>query len=57
MRVQNIGSMFHPVFMDLDEITTYREFCQTADLENTQIFFKRCKIKVFSFCGIKFYII
>ena len=32
MRVQNVGSMFHPVFTDLDEITGYREFCATADL-------------------------
>ena len=33
MIVQNIGSMFHPVFTDLDEITNYREFCATADLK------------------------
>jgi glutamate-1-semialdehyde 2,1-aminomutase len=32
MRVQNVGSMFHPVFTDLDAITGYREFCATADL-------------------------
>ena len=32
MRVQNVGSMFHPVFTDLDEITNYRDFCKTVDL-------------------------
>ncbi len=32
MRVQNVGSMFHPVFTDLDAITGYREFCATVDL-------------------------
>lgn len=33
MRVQNVGSMFHPVFTDLDAITSYREFCATVDLD------------------------
>lgn len=32
MVVQNIGSMFHPVFTELDTITGYREFCASADL-------------------------
>ena len=32
MVVQNIGSMFHPVFTDLDAINGYREFCGSADL-------------------------
>lgn len=32
MRVQNIGSMFHPVFTDLDAITGYRDFCASVDL-------------------------
>ena len=32
MRVQNVGSMFHPVFTDLDRIDNYREFCATVDL-------------------------
>ncbi|QIE44482.1 aspartate aminotransferase family protein [Pseudohalocynthiibacter aestuariivivens] len=32
MRVQNIGSMFHPVFTDLEEITGYRDFCASVDL-------------------------
>lgn len=32
MRVQNVGSMFHPVFTDLDAITGYRDFCATVDL-------------------------
>lgn len=32
MVVQNVGSMFHPVFTDLEAITGYREFCSSADL-------------------------
>ena len=32
MVVQNVGSMFHPVFTDLDAINGYREFCGSADL-------------------------
>jgi glutamate-1-semialdehyde 2,1-aminomutase len=32
MVVQNVGSMFHPVFTDLEAITGYRDFCGTADL-------------------------
>ena len=32
MVVQNVGSMFHPVFTDLDAITGYRDFCGSADL-------------------------
>ncbi len=32
MIVQNVGSMFHPVFTELDEITDYRNFCRTANL-------------------------
>ena len=32
MLVQNAGSMFHPVFTELDEITSYRDFCAHVDL-------------------------
>jgi glutamate-1-semialdehyde 2,1-aminomutase len=32
MRVQNVGSMFHPVFTVLEEITGYRDFCGHVDL-------------------------
>ena len=32
MRVQNVGSMFHPIFTELDQITNYRDFCKTVDL-------------------------
>ncbi len=32
MRVQNFGSMFHPIFTDLDEITGYRDFCRHVDI-------------------------
>lgn len=32
MVVQNVGSMFHPVFTDLEAITGYRDFCGTVDL-------------------------
>jgi glutamate-1-semialdehyde 2,1-aminomutase len=32
MRVQNVGSMFHPVFTDLDKIAGYRDFCASVNL-------------------------
>jgi glutamate-1-semialdehyde 2,1-aminomutase len=32
MIVQNVGSMFHPVFTEAEEITSYRQFCAVADL-------------------------
>lgn len=32
MVVQNVGSMFHPVFTDLEAITGYRDFCGTVNL-------------------------
>jgi glutamate-1-semialdehyde 2,1-aminomutase len=32
MRVQNVGSMFHPVFTALEEIPGYRDFCGHVDL-------------------------
>ncbi len=32
MLVQNAGSMFHPVFTELEEITNYRDFCQHVDI-------------------------
>ena len=31
MRVQNIDSMFHQIFTDLEEITNYRDFCESVD--------------------------
>jgi glutamate-1-semialdehyde 2,1-aminomutase len=33
MRVQNCGSMFHPLFTDEEAITGYRQFCQHVDLQ------------------------
>lgn len=32
MVVQNVGSMFHPVFTDLERIDGYRTFCASVDL-------------------------
>ena len=32
MLVQNAGSMFHPVFTELEEVTNYRDFCAHVDL-------------------------
>lgn len=32
MRVQNVGSMFHPIFTDLEEVGGYRDFCASVDL-------------------------
>jgi glutamate-1-semialdehyde 2,1-aminomutase len=38
MLVQNVGSMFHPVFTDKEEITGYRDFCVSADLAKYGVF-------------------
>ena len=57
MLVQNIGSMFHAVFTDLEAITNYRECCQTINLAKYADFRKKCEIKGSSFLVIKFLII
>ncbi len=33
MIVQNVGSMFHPLFTELDEITDCRQFCSSVDVQ------------------------
>jgi glutamate-1-semialdehyde 2,1-aminomutase len=38
MVVQNVGSMFHPVFTDLGRIDSYRDFCASADLAKYSAF-------------------
>ena len=53
MRVQNVGSMFHPVFTDLAEITTYREFCQTVDLHKYGEFSQKMRDQGIFFSGNK----
>ena len=53
MRVQNIGSMFHPVFTDLEEITNYREFCQTVDLAKYAEFSQKMRDQGIFFSGNK----
>ncbi|WP_299356869.1 aspartate aminotransferase family protein [uncultured Shimia sp.] len=53
MRVQNVGSMFHPVFTDLDAITGYREFCATVDLEKYGTFSQLMRDQGIFFSGNK----
>ena len=45
--------MFHPVFTDLDEFTTYREFCQTSDLAKCADFFQKMRDQGIFFQGNK----
>ncbi|SHK56697.1 glutamate-1-semialdehyde 2,1-aminomutase [Shimia gijangensis] len=53
MRVQNVGSMFHPVFTDLDAITDYREFCATVDLKKYGTFSELMRNQGIFFSGNK----
>ena len=53
MRVQNIGSMFHPVFSDLDTITNYRDFCQTVNLAKYADFSQKMRDQGIFFSGNK----
>ena len=53
MRVQNIGSMFHPVFTDLDAITNYRDFCQTVNLAKYADFSQKMRDQGVFFSGNK----
>ena len=53
MRVQNVGSMFHPVFTDLAEISNYREFCQTVDLQKYGDFSQKMRDQGIFFSGNK----
>ncbi|TLP65803.1 aspartate aminotransferase family protein [Parasedimentitalea maritima] len=53
MRVQNVGSMFHPVFTDLDAITGYREFCAAADLAKYADFSQKMRDQGVFFSGNK----
>ena len=53
MRVQNVGSMFHPVFTDLEEITGYRDFCSSVDLKKYGAFASALREKGVFFTGNK----
>ena len=53
MRVQNIGSMFHPVFTDLEKITNYRDFCQTVNLAKYADFSQKMRDQGIFFSGNK----
>ena len=53
MRVQNVGSMFHPVFTDLDDITNYRDFCQTVNLAKYADFSQKMRDQGIFFSGNK----
>ena len=53
MIVQNVGSMFHPVFTELEEITNYREFCATADLKKYHVFSQKMRDQGVFFTGNK----
>ena len=51
MLVQNVGSMFHPVFTDRDEITNYRDFCRYVDLAQYRKFAAQLRDKGIYFTG------
>ena len=53
MRVQNVGSMFHPIFTELDQITNYRDFCKTVDLEKYAKFSQLMRDQGIFFSGNK----
>ncbi len=53
MVVQNVGSMFHPVFTDLPKIENYREFCKTVNLEKYSMFAKLMRQNGVFFTGNK----
>jgi len=53
MIVQNVGSMFHPVFTDLDAITGYRDFCGTVDLAKYGVFSQLMRDQGIFFSGNK----
>ena len=53
MVVQNVGSMFHPVFTDLDAITGYRDFCGTVDLAKYGVFSQLMRDQGIFFSGNK----
>jgi|TARA_B110000503_G_scaffold138670_1_gene225317 glutamate-1-semialdehyde 2,1-aminomutase len=53
MVVQNVGSMFHPVFTDLEAITGYREFCGTVDLAKYGVFSQLMRDQGIFFSGNK----
>ena len=53
MLVQNIGSMFHAVFTDLEAITNYRECCQTVNLAKYADFSQKMRDQGFFFSGNK----
>lgn len=53
MVVQNVGSMFHPVFTDLDAITGYRDFCGTVDLAKYGVFSRLMRDQGIFFSGNK----
>ena len=53
MLVQNAGSMFHPVFTDLEEITGYREFCRHVDVPKYGAFAHKLREQGIYFTGNK----
>ena len=53
MRVQNVGSMFHPIFTELEQITNYRDFCKTVNLEKYAKFSQLMRDQGIFFSGNK----
>ncbi len=53
MVVQGVGSMFHPVFTDLDEITGYRDFCAHVDIPKYGEFARKVRDQGVYFTGNK----
>ena len=53
MRVQNVGSMFHPIFTDQEVITGYRQFCTHVDIPKYGEFAQKLRDQGIYFTGNK----
>ncbi len=53
MVVQGVGSMFHPVFTDRDEIGGYRDFCRYVDVPKYAEFAEKVREQGIYFTGNK----
>jgi len=53
MVTQNIGSMFHPVFTDVEELTGYRQFCTHVDIPKYGEFAQKLREQGIYFTGNK----
>jgi glutamate-1-semialdehyde 2,1-aminomutase len=53
MRVQGVGSMWHPIFTEHDEVHDYRDFCRSVDIIKYGDFSQRMRDQGVFFTGNK----